>query len=239
MATPGARFDAIFGREKGGGSADHQRTALVREEWARLNRVGWRRARVRNLNRFALRTSLGPLGTFEIAAGETLAIPRPKLDMRDLGDAKYVPVPVMPIEIAREIVRYHEPTGGVVAWEGDAPEPEPEALEAARSAQARYRQRIVRDAANDWSRHHSHKYISDRQREAAREMFDAGLLRRLPEWVDAAASDARRDCPECGESILAAARVCKHCRSRIKPQAADEPAEAAPGKAAGAPPRVK
>jgi hypothetical protein len=46
----------------------------------------------------------------------------------------------------------------------------------------------------------------------------ANLLRTLtrgPQRARGAAPARTRDCPDCGATILAAARICRHCRTRL------------------------
>lgn len=46
----------------------------------------------------------------------------------------------------------------------------------------------------------------------------ADLLRTLtpePRLTRGAAPAPTRDCPDCGVTILAAARICRHCRTRL------------------------
>ena len=59
---------------------------------------------------------------------------------------------------------------------------------------------------------------------------------RLPEAADGAASvEAQtKKCPDCAETILADAKVCKHCGYRFAPGVPDAPQELDPGKSTNA-----
>lgn len=47
------------------------------------------------------------------------------------------------------------------------------------------------------------------------------LMRQTAEPIETPIEEATRRCPDCAETILAAARVCKHCGARLEPTASD------------------
>lgn len=221
QANPGAEWPKIFESAGGkrGGDADRRRDALVREEWELLRRRGVTPARALNLHRHPVKADLGELGTIVVGPGETLEIRLPRMAMRDGGDGNFTPRPVLPIELAREVARACEGSGGLVAWEGDGEPPADLVGKAARAREAWLR-RIYARACADWSRFREHRFIDERQREAARELLAAGEIRVPPEWLEITAMADERACPDCGERVKASARVCRFCRFRLVPEGA-------------------
>lgn len=175
---------------------------------------------VANLHPFALMVNLGELGVLDVPAATMdgpgrLAIDHYRLSMRDLGDGRFTPVGVLPRELAHEVEREYAAIGGVFSYAGTG-EPSAEKLGQARAAQRVWWQKEYQKAVDSWSRYHQHKMLTDRQRDAARELFKLGEIAALPEWVTVTRQQSERlECPHCGESIKRIAKVCHFCRSRL------------------------
>jgi len=222
IAPTGKDYNTVFEKPMhGGGVSDRQRNRLVLEERRRLERQGIEPATVVNLNRFPLTINLGDLGCLEVppandAGPGSMAIETIRISLRDLGDSNFTPVGVLPKELAKELVREYGSTGGVF-WYCGTGEPEPKALAEAEEAQKGWWRSEYQKAVDAWSRYHQHKMITDRQRDAARELFKLQEIEALPEWVVLTRrGQDRRDCPECGESIKAVARICHFCRHTLE-----------------------
>lgn len=220
-AVSGKDYNAIFGDAmRGGGVSDRLRDRLVREEHARLQRQGWEKATVVNLHPFPLSVQLGELGSLAVDAAlpggyALLPIQRYRISMRDLGDGNFTPVAVLPRELAAEFQREYGATGGVFWFDGERA-PLVEELELARKRQARWWRAEFEKAVDSWNRYHQHNLITDRQRDAARALFQAGDIAELPEWISLTRAQAgRKECPQCQESIKATARICHFCRTRL------------------------
>lgn len=236
-APSGRDYNAIFEANAGdsglrqGGVSDRTRDRLAREEHARLHRQGWTPATVVNLHPFPLMVNLGELGVLRVTAAAAdgtpavLRITDYRFSMRDLGDGNFVPVSVLPSELAREIDREYKDTGGVFWFPGDR-DPDDAEVSAARDQQRRWWRLIYQRAVDSWSRYHQHKMITDRQRDAARALFASGEIAQLPEWVTITrAQSDRMECPMCGEDIKRNAKICHFCRTRL--DGGDEGASAA------------
>lgn len=233
--TPGEQYNAIF--NAGGdtlakaGASDKLRNRLVREEWARLGRQGWEAYRVENCHPWQLRIDLGELGIILVPPATesgpgALGIDMPRISMRDLGDANFTPLAVLPKELAGEVEKAYKDAGGVysypigkcdsngyVAFEKPAPFPQ-QVAEAKEQQFAWYRLEF-RKALQSWSRYHQHQFITDRQRDAARLLHKSGDIAVLPEWVDVTRNVATiAHCPDCAEEIKPEAKVCRWCQSR-------------------------
>ena len=224
--SPGGAFNDIFGdaRLRQGGVTDQKRHRAVMEEHQHQRRLGLIPYTVVNLNPFALLVNLGELGTISIPAAtldqpvQKYPIKRYRISMKDSGDGHFYPVPVLPRELAEEVVREYRDTGGVFCYEGEG-EPPQLRLEAAQAALLAWHRREYQKAVDSWTRYHQHKFITDRQRDAARALLKSGELQDLPEWVilqsRPAPSSDTRPCPQCAEPVLRAAKRCKHCKSKI------------------------
>lgn len=211
---------------KGAGVADRRRHEAVREERARLERQGWKPARVCNYHAFPLRLDLGELGKLECPARTasgpgTLEITVPRLSMRDRGDGVYDPLSVLPIELAREFLREFAGIGGVVVHDGPGAGPDAAAGAAAEASRLAWMRREIAKAQDAWSRYRQNKFIDDRQRLAARELLERGELSALPEWATAGVVSDARACPECGETIKSAALRCRFCGAALVKEEAD------------------
>lgn len=236
-ANPGALYPTVFespaglprgGAPSKGGIADRLRDRLVREEWTRLHKRGWDHVEIENYHPWPVRVDLGELGIVAIPAahGEEpgrVRLDTPRISMRDLGDGNFVPVSVLPSEMAQEVEREYQKAGGIVCHSAGAA-PDPAAVAAALARQRAWYREEYRKAVQSWSRYRQHQFITDRQRDAARALAEAGEIAALPEWVSLTRdSSERRLCPECGEEVKPLARICRFCRSSLPQEAADTP----------------
>lgn len=225
--NPGARYREIFessaaGAATKGGIADRLRDRLVREEWVRLAKRGWEVVELANYHAWPVRVDLGELGIVAIPAATAAEpgrarIETPRISMRDLGDGNFIPVSVLPSELAQEVEREYQKTGGVV-WYAAGTAPSDAAVREARARQMSWYREEFRKAVQSWSRYRQHQFITERQRDAAKALVEAGEIATLPEWVNLTRDASERTlCPECGEEIKPAARVCRFCHFRLLP----------------------
>lgn len=224
MASSGETFNHTFH----GGAADRVRDRTVREARQSLKRQAIPPYTVFNLHRFPLFVSLGDMGYIRVPArreGERygqFVIAEPRFTMRDLGDSSFSAEVVFPELLAQEVVREYADTGGVFLAQGTGPAAEGQ-IAAAEEAQLQWYRRQYRRAVDAWYRYHQHKFLTDRQRDAARELARRGEIPALPEWVDATQEAVREKvCPFCGEAVKLAAQICRYCRSRLAGTAAGD-----------------
>ncbi|MGB6431179.1 MAG: hypothetical protein WBF06_11370, partial [Candidatus Acidiferrales bacterium] len=131
----------------------------------------------------------------------------PRKAVIDLGDKRTLDVNISARDIAADLCR--EINGdagedsflGAFVCAGDAPTPE-EIADARRRLNAFYRRKVA-EADREWARSHSHLFLDDLQRRAAREL---GLER---EWNYQLHETS--DCPGCGERVKPGVAVCKSC----------------------------
>jgi len=222
-----ATFEATYDNRHGlrqGGTTDRTRDRLVHEERIKLQRQGYPFATVINLNAFPLTVYLGDMGVVSVPAAPSdegngayskLVITHHRLSMRDMGDGSFAPVSVLPIELAQEVEREYRDTGGVFWYTGNG-EPQAEELAAAKERQMAWYRREYQKAVDAWSRYHQYKFITDRQRDAARALFQTGELAELPEWMTITRTQSQHStCPACGEDVRREARLCRHCGFHI------------------------
>lgn len=213
-----------------GGDSDRQRDRMVKERWDQLYRVGWEQATVINCLPWALEIHT-TFGYFRIPAPDkkkneafhTFQIRVPSIDMRDLGEAKYVPEVVMPIEIAQEFEKKYKEEGGVIVFrtprDRDLPENVGELLQAAQERMTAWYKHKFQDGQKEWARSRQNpQYIDDRHRDAARFLFEKSLIAQLPDWISTTRDEAtQKECPACGEIVKKTAKICVHCRFHIDP----------------------
>jgi hypothetical protein len=131
----------------------------------------------------------------------------PRRAVIDLGDKRTLDVHITARDIASDLCR--EINGdagedsflGAFVCAGDAPTPA-EISDARRRLDAFYRRKVA-EADREWARSHSHLFLDDLQRRAAREL---GLER---EWNYQLHETS--DCPGCGERVKPGVAVCKSC----------------------------
>jgi hypothetical protein len=171
-------------------------------------------------------------------AGPSLTRVTPRKAVIDLGDKRTLDVNISARDIAADLCR--EINGdagedsflGAFVCAGDAPTPE-EIADARRRLNAFYRRKVA-EADREWARSHSHLFLDDLQRRAAREL---GLER---EWNYQLHETS--DCPGCGERVKPGVAVCKSCGAILDREKAqslgllrDSPSGSAPPAAAAAP----
>lgn len=136
-----------------------------------------------------------------------LTIVTPRTSIMDLGDKRTMELRVTAREIAEDLCR--EINGdagedsflGAFVCAGDEPTDE-ELAAAGRRLDAFYRRKVA-EADREWARSHSHLFLDDLQRRAARML---GLER---EWNYELRESA--ECPGCGERLKPNVAVCKSC----------------------------
>ncbi len=217
-----ATVDSVLGLRQGG-TTDRNRNRAVYEERVRIARQKPTSCFLVNMNRFPLYLSLGDLGTFEVPACPAEKkyivheIKEVRISMRDTGEGNFNPVGVVPNDIAQEFVREYGETGGVFAI-GIHTDPFEEELRKAEQLQVKWFRREYQKAVDSWTRYRQHKFITDRQRDAARSLAERGELSELPEWVTLTnEGQPSASCPACGEDIKPSARVCRHCGYHLDP----------------------
>ncbi|HYB61316.1 MAG TPA: hypothetical protein VEH50_07540 [Methylomirabilota bacterium] len=158
-----------------------------------------------------------------------LTVVTPRTSVMDLGDRRTMELHVSAREIAEDLCR--EINGdagedsflGVFVCAGDEPSEE-ELAAAGRRLEAFYRRKVA-EADREWARSHSHLFLDDLQRRAARML---GLER---EWNYELRESA--ECPGCGERLKPNVAVCKSCGAILNREKAAQlglvPAAASPG----------
>jgi len=205
-----------------GESAKRDRT--VREARARIARQGWLNVTVVNLHPFPLDLNMGYLGHLTVPAkkqGEMYAlkvIDQPRIDMKDLGDGNFEPVAYMPKDLATDLVTNFttgdNDFGGVFYYEGVGPVPA-DLLEQAQASQLVYYWRLFEGGNANWSQFSRNpKFITDRMRDAAKELWRLRLISTQPEWITVTRNEAPdRPCEGCGSVISKTAAFCQHCHT--------------------------
>ena len=217
--------------ERGGAKVnpgiDSKRDRLVRECLRRINKQGWENATVVSVLTFPLDLNMGYGGHLTMPAKKvgaafiTRVLDTPYIDPQDEGDAKIVPIPVFPSEMAEDLVREYAQTGGVFWYPSDLPLDKYVApdgttglqmLEKAQQAVLTWYEMLYRDGLDEWSREPKHKNITDRMRDAAKELFRLGIVSELPVWTKISKEESpNTNCEACGQQIAKVAKFCPTC----------------------------
>lgn len=223
---------------KEGRKMDMKMTELI----VRMNKLGWKKAVVINLNEFPLTIDMGYCGRKTIRPkkqGEPLVkfvIENYVVSPREMPEGERIPEPTLPVEIAGEFTRNYklsersleappEVGVGVFWYEYDARNPNdmPEdLLEMAQDLQFDWYRSLFEEAESLWSKNKNRREISDHMRTSARILKDAGAIQVTPEWVvstgDQKAPPKMQTCPACATEAPAAAIFCLTCQTMFDPE---------------------
>ncbi len=129
----------------------------------------------------------------------------------DIEKGQSIQVPVQARDIVNDLLGHDERRQGFFEIEGD--ECTVDELAAAKEKQRAYYVLLIQAGDASWAKNGKHEHISDSQRRAA---LSLGIER---EW--ATILRERRDCPGCGESVLAHVAFCRQCKTIINKEAYD------------------
>ena len=195
-----------------------RRDRLVREAYRTVNKQGWENCTIVNLHSFQLDLPMGYLGHLRVPAkkaGEMYAlkvIDQPRFDARDHGDNNFEYRPIMPKELAEDLVNHYLDTGGVFSYIGTGPVPA-DRLAEAKDQQLKWYYKLVSDGNENWAQHNKNpKFISQRMRDAAKELWSLKLIASQPEWLTVTRAESPDSpCEGCGTVIPKLAKFCPHC----------------------------
>lgn len=215
-------FEAEFNPQnsrlaQGGGISDRMRHDRVMELHGTMHKTGWEKATVINMHPFELRHGMGSIGEIRVPkkkVGEPYSkfvIERYRVCMRDLGDAKFIPETVLPVQIAEDLSLAFKDYGGVM-WYRGVGEPDAEMLKVAYDSQMEFYRKEFEKGVDYWHRYKQVKLISDHMRNAARELYAAGMIEEEPEWLKITkAEGGRKICDNCGNDVKKTAKTCSFC----------------------------
>lgn len=220
--------------ERGGAKVnpgiDSKRDRLIRECYRRVNKQGWENATVISVLNFPLDLNMGYGGHRTVPAKKvgssyvSVVFNQPYIDPQDEGDGKIVPVPVFPTEMAEDMVREYNQTGGVFFYVGDMPlekyvdrDTGKTGLELLEEAQGRvltWYEILYQEAQDEWSREPKHRNITDRMRDAAKELFRLSIISELPVWTKISKEESPdTNCDGCGQRIAKTSKFCPVCET--------------------------
>jgi len=215
-------FEAEFNPQtarlaQGGGLSDRMRHDRVMELHGTMHKTGWQKATIINLHPFELRHGMGSIGEMRVPKkkiGEPyskLVVDKYRVSMRDLGDAKFIPEAVLPVQMAEDVTLAFKEYGGVF-WYAGAGEPDAEMLQVALDSQIEFYRKEFERGVDSWHRYKQTKLISDHMRNAARELYAMGLVEEEPEWLKITkAEGGRKICDNCGNDVKKTAKTCSFC----------------------------
>jgi hypothetical protein len=201
----------------GGGVSDKLRHERTMELHKTMHKTKWETATVINMHSFELRHGMGSIGELRIPAKKNnepyakFTILRYRVCMRDLGDAKFIPEAVLPVQMAEDICLMASEWGGVFWYRGSG-DPSPEELAEAGRMQIAYYEREYVKGQDSWHKKKQIALINDHMRTAAKELYKLGAIASLPEWTSITRSESNRKmCEACGEDVKATAKRCGFC----------------------------
>lgn len=201
-------------------ASDQRRHRSVVEKYNEIQRQGWINVTVINLHAFPLDLNMGYLGHLTVPAKKQgslyfrLVIDQPRLDMVDNGDAKYVPNGVFPKQIAEDLIREYAETGGVFFFEGTGEVPADQLAEA-KDAQLSWYWKKFAEGNSSWAQFRKDpRYVDDRMRDAAKELFRLKLINEQPEWISVSRDESPNiPCEGCGNILAKIAKFCPTCET--------------------------
>jgi hypothetical protein len=210
--------------------SDRDRNAQVMDMWATLLEIGWETVTVVNCLSWPLDINLGFLGNFHCDAAKGILpsrtrIDQPRMDQRNITDG-YASVPCVPAQIAKQFVIAYAEQGGVfyfisgkalvedgkfVHHPGPDPEDLDERIEAAKDKMKAWMRRKYLEGVDNHAKYPGQPYrIDQRMRDAAKFMFEAGEIDKMPEWTTVTRdASVMTECGACGESVKKTANRCK------------------------------
>lgn len=208
----------------GGGVSDKMRHSRTMELHTTMHKTGWERATVINMHTFELRHGMGNIGELRVPKrkdGEPyckFVITKYRVSMRDLGDAKFIPEAVLPVQMAEDICLMAKDWGGVFWFRGEG-DPTPDQVSEAYDRQMEFFKREYTKGLDIWNRTKQISFITEHMRSAAKELFRVGGIPQLPEWVSVTRAEAdRKICDACGNDIKSKAKMCSYCGFIIDPE---------------------
>ena len=201
-----------------------KRDRALRETRARVLRQGWINVTIVNLHPFPLDLNMGYLGHLTVPAkkaGEMYALKvldQPRFDAEDKGDANFNYVAYMPKDLAEDLVKNFttgdNDFGGVFYYEGVGPVPQ-DLLEEAQRTQLDCYWRLFQAGNANWSQFNRNpKFITDRMRDAAKELWRLRLVSAQPDWITITKDQSPdKACEGCGSQISKIAAFCPNCHT--------------------------
>lgn len=225
-----------------GGIEDRVRDGMVRRVWQGLSKTGVTPITVVNLMPWQVDIVCGVFPHFVKRAdwkkGEdfhmkTFHVNDVRVDMADMGDGKYAPSPLLPVDIADEFLRKYvgadgeldedengtrvsNKPGGMFVFVGTEQQIPKDFAEQMAAAHARleswFWSQFKLGTAN-WERYkHDPMQITERYKDAAKYLFKNNLIDALPEWAAMGKGETGiKTCPNCAEPIKKAAKQCRFC----------------------------
>lgn len=225
MDSMGLAFDESTGALKKGGAEDAVRHRKTMEKWQQLKRVGFEVITIVNCLPFEVHVDVlhrritvrKADWTKDGKFAPTMFTHKiPVMDQEDMGDAKYNPNPILPVEVGLDFENKYKEEGGVFFFKGgDSTPPENifEQIEQAQLRMAQWMKNKYNQACDNWNRHNKQtRFIDDRMKDAARFLYARHEIPQLPEWVSLTRDNATTKlCPACAEIVKSEANVCRFC----------------------------
>lgn len=196
-----------------------KRNEDVRDAWSNLLAQDWESVTVINLLPFDVNQRVSSVGEVSVkkcpfgTPYTRTVIDNPRMDMKEMGNGMWSPTPILPVQLAKELVAKYQAQGGVFYFLGTGEVPK-DLLARAMEQRDQWFHAQYAKGCSEWAQFRDITKIQPNYKVAAQYLYESRAISDLPEWVVTTKDEQlkhRNECEQCGELNVKQAKVCKEC----------------------------